>query len=185
MRSAAEADGDDDDDEDLDDLDNPARFLIPEFVEPGSEPCGQVEMSTGVVGGGDVEDEDSDSANAKREKIALTDKYLKGQLTLRDFVREFNISGDDDNENEEDDSESDGDWRPSKKKKAVAPTPSKKKALADSDDEEEGEENHRDKFEAEMDQTQRQQLGKRSKRVGVKQRRKRLAPALQVSLVCV
>ena len=37
------------------------------------------------------------------------------------------------------------------------------------------------KFEAELDATQRQQLGKKRKRVGVKQRRKRLDPALQVS----
>ena len=37
------------------------------------------------------------------------------------------------------------------------------------------------KFEAELDATQRQQLGKKRKRVGVKQRRKRLDPALQAS----
>ena len=44
------------------------------------------------------------------------------------------------------------------------------------------EEDVQSKFEAELDATQRQQLGKKRKRVGVKTRRKRLDPALQVSL---
>ncbi len=47
------------------------------------------------------------------------------------------------------------------------------------EDEEEVGEEHKLKFEAELDQTQRQQLGKKRRKVGAGVRRKRLDPALQ------
>ena len=184
-----EASDDDDEEDDDDGGDNPARFI------------GEASVSGGA---GQEEAEESDMAS-KRRQGELTEQYLagenvfqyytpwlrtkafapSGQLSFKDLINEINTfgGGEDDGDTSEvhgDERDSDSEWRPRQRKKKT-PVAKKKKAEDGSSDEEEDpeQEDHQSKFEAELDATQRQQLGKKRARVGVKQRRKRLDPALQ------
>ncbi|CAB4069485.1 GTP3C3 [Lepeophtheirus salmonis] len=73
-------------------------------------------------------------------------------------------------ENNEDEDEKDEEWIPETKKSKVSEI---------DDPNSEAETDHCTQFEKEMDQTSRQQLGKKKKRVGVRTRRRKLDPALQ------
>jgi len=107
--------------------------------------------------------------NSKQRERVLTDKYLAGQLSFKDFVHEIN---NEEEEEEEIDSEEDEEWRPpgkrSKPAKTSRPTtPDSRKSKS-----------NRESFEEELENSQKSQL-KRKKKVGGGSRRKRLEPALQ------
>jgi len=111
-----------------------------------------------------VEEENS----MQRERV-LTDKYLAGQLSFKDFVSEINAEEDDEEELMSDDDE---EWKPPGKKakagkssRATTPESMKNKS-------------NRESFEEELESSQKSQL-KRKKKVGGGSRRKRLEPALQ------
>uniref|UniRef100_A0A0K2UFK2 General transcription factor 3C polypeptide 3 n=1 Tax=Lepeophtheirus salmonis TaxID=72036 RepID=A0A0K2UFK2_LEPSM len=128
-----------------------------------------------VVDGEETLYEFKDDPNAVRER-ELTDKYLAGNLSFSDFVREMNQESDEEElsseleENNEDEDEKDEEWIPETKKSKVSEI---------DDPNSEAETDHCTQFEKEMDQTSRQQLGKKKKRVGVRTRRRKLDPALQ------
>lgn len=105
----------------------------------------------------------------KQRERELTDKYLSGQLSFKDFVQEIN---NEEKDEEEELSDEDEEWTPpgkksksTKRSRPNSPEPSKSKS-------------NRESFEEEFDNSQKAQL-KRKKKVGVGGRRKRLDPALQ------
>ena len=111
-----------------------------------------------------------EDANKQRER-ELTDKYLAGQLSFKDFVQEYN----NENKEEEDEqelSDEDEDWTPPGKKQKNA-----KKSRPTSPDSGKSKSN-RESFEEELESSQKAQLKRKKKSVGGG-RRKRLEPALQ------
>eukprot|EP00092_Neocalanus_flemingeri_P103950 GFUD01133072.1.p1 GENE.GFUD01133072.1~~GFUD01133072.1.p1 ORF type:complete len:926 (+),score=328.00 GFUD01133072.1:114-2891(+) len=121
-------------------------------------------LDTSQTSQASVEEETS----KQRERV-LTDKYLAGQLSFKDFVSEINGEEDDEEELVSDDDE---EWRPPGKRvkpgktsRATSPESAKNKS-------------NRESFEEELEQSQKSQL-KRKKKVGGGTRRKRLDPALQ------
>ena len=107
--------------------------------------------------------------NSKQRERVLTDKYLAGQLSFKDFVHKIN---NEDDEEEEVDSEDDKEWQPPGKKaksgkssRTTSPEALKSKS-------------NRESFEEELESSQKSGLTKK-KKVGGGVRRKRLDPALQ------
>jgi len=107
--------------------------------------------------------------NSKQRERVLTDKYLAGQLSFKDFVSEIN---NEEEEEEEVDSNDDEEWKPPGKKaktgktsRAASPESVKNKS-------------NRESFEEELESSQKNQL-KSKKKTGGGTRRKRLDPALQ------
>ena len=105
----------------------------------------------------------------KQRERELTDKYLSGQLSFKDFVQEIN---NDDDAEEEEESDEDEEWTPpgkkmksNKKSRPSSPESSKSKS-------------NRESFEEELENSQKAQLKRKRKAPGGG-RRKRLEPALQ------
>lgn len=162
------------------DEDDPRQF-IPQALSSDRE---EVEPDLTPSTSQALEDGDVDMVHAKRER-ELTDKYLTGQLSFRDFVKEMSLESEDEEaiEEEEIDSDlsdsSDLDWTPSKKLKTEAKV-KKKVDVEEPLEEENDDEDHQGHFESEFNQSQRQQLSRKGRKVGTKNiRRKRLDPALQ------
>ena len=132
----------------------------------------------------------------------LTSKYLSGELTFQDYIREIDPEDSEEEEEEEekkketaregarededlDDLEDDDEeWLPKSEKKKGSGGKKVKKirdpaSAAAAMGGEETEEMV--KFAQELRQTSRQQLGKKRQRVGMAPRRNKLDPALQVS----
>ena len=107
----------------------------------------------------------------KQRERELTDKYLAGQLSFKDFVQEYNNDNKEEEE-EEELSDEDEDWTPPGKK-----TKSAKKSRPTSPDCGKSKSN-RESFEEELETSQKAQLKRKKKGVGGG-RRKRLEPALQ------
>jgi len=107
----------------------------------------------------------AEDENKQRER-ELTDKYLAGQLSFKDFVNEINNDGSEEEEEESDDD--DEEWTPPSNKKQKTSKPSRSASP---------ENFSKEQFDEEFDNNQRTQLSKKTKKtLG---RRKRLEPALQ------
>eukprot|EP00095_Tigriopus_kingsejongensis_P008374 maker-scaffold856_size87843-snap-gene-0.23 protein:Tk08374 transcript:maker-scaffold856_size87843-snap-gene-0.23-mRNA-1 annotation:"general transcription factor 3c polypeptide 3" len=152
-------------------------FTPREDDEDEDDPRRILEQSQDSSLGATDNPEDDEMNQAQRER-ELTDKYLTGRLSFRDFVKEMSLESDDEEAIEEEELEesasdtSDAEWTPSKKTLRTEASAKKVKELDPED--------HQGHFESEMDQTQRQQLSRKGRKLGSKNiRRKRLDPALQ------
>ena len=110
----------------------------------------------------------AEDENKQRER-ELTDKYLQGSLSFKDFLNEINSE---EKEEEEEESDDDEEWTPPGKKSKSA-----KKSRPTSPEHGKVKSN-RQSFEEELENSQKAQL-KRKKKVVGGSRRKRLEPALQ------
>jgi len=105
----------------------------------------------------------------------LTDQYLAGKLTFRDFINEIKQS---DDEDEGEDDVGDEDWRPPRSVRSKTSRTPSLESLESKNAAKKSKESA-DKFKDEMEQTQKQQLTKKKRRMGQGLRKKRLDPALQ------
>ena len=152
--------------------DNQFTFVINENTEDmddmEEEELGDSELENVASSVNEATELTAEDETKQRER-ELTDKYLAGQLSFKDFVQEIN---NEEKDEEEDDSDEDEEWTPPGKKQK-----SSRKSRTASPESNRSRSN-RESFEEEFENNQKAQL-KRKKKVASGGRRKRLEPALQ------